>query len=71
MVFSQLSKQWTKQVEHEITLLFACMGDNWVPAPLNREHDKHSNENTFVTEGHHNGMDASGIQSTHTNSQRH
>lgn len=61
MDLAYLSKHWTKQVEHELTQLFATMGDSWVPHPLADEQDDLMPTTEQVTEGVRRGMDASGI----------
>lgn len=70
MDLAHLSKHWTKQVEQELTQLFAVMGDSWVPHPMFDEQDNAMPNTDITTGGLKRGMDASGA-ATHDQSLFH
>ena len=75
MDLAHLSKHWTKHVEHELTQLFASMGDSWVPHSLVDLADSDSNESVahvnHATNGLKRGMDASGMAANDRYQPRH
>ena len=71
MDLAHLSKHWTKQVEHELTQLFAAMGDSWVPHPLVEEAEENMSPIVPTTDGFKLGMDASGVVTSDHRLPRH
>lgn len=71
MDLAHLSKHWTKQVEQELTQLFAVMGDSWVPHPMVDELDDTISRPDITTDGLKSGMDASGIAANEQPSLHH
>lgn len=63
MGIAQLSKQLGKNLEHELTFIFATMGDSYLPEAAHTCSNDHENlAHTQSTPQHRNtGMDGSGL----------